>query len=394
MGRDGRGVRAASESSIEITFIYKGQRCRERVPLKPTTANLKRAEQHRAAIMHAIAAGNFDYAATFPDSKNAGKFADEPGSILKLGQFLESWLDRLKEQRLVASSTWDGYRKIVNHQLIPWFGDLSVSELKRKHVRDKLETLEATNKRLANIQSVLRSALSSAIDDEIIEINPLANWCFKRKEAPRVDETIDPFSPDEQAALISAANGQARNYIQFAIWTGMRTSEIVALNWTDIDFLRGVVVVNKALTQSADAPEVTKTAAGTREVKLLGPALEAIQSQKSFTYLKGEEIFQNPNHNARWKGDEPIRQTMWNHVIKRSGVRYRNPYQTRHTYASMMLSAGEHPMWVAKQMGHSDWTMIAKVYGKWMPAADKNAGGKAETIFGYAGLKKANDAGQ
>ncbi len=43
----------------------------------------------------------------------------------------------------------------------------------------------------------------------------------------------------------------------------------------------------------------------------------------------------------------------------------------------MMLSAGEHPMWVAKQMGHSDWTMIARVYGRWMPYWDDIAGTKA-----------------
>lgn len=50
-------------------------------------------------------------------------------------------------------------------------------------------------------------------------------------------------------------------------------------------------------------------------------------------------------------------------ALKKAGVRYRRPYQTRHTFASMLLSAGEHPMWVAQQMGHSDWTMIAQVYG-------------------------------
>lgn len=47
----------------------------------------------------------------------------------------------------------------------------------------------------------------------------------------------------------------------------------------------------------------------------------------------------------------------------------------------MMLSAGEHPMWVANQMGHADWTMIAKIYGKWMPDASPDAGSKAEAIF-------------
>lgn len=38
-------------------------------------------------------------------------------------------------------------------------------------------------------------------------------------------------------------------------------------------------------------------------------------------------------------------------------------------------------MWVAKQMGHRDWTMIARVYGRWMPAMGNNAGSKAESVF-------------
>ena len=47
----------------------------------------------------------------------------------------------------------------------------------------------------------------------------------------------------------------------------------------------------------------------------------------------------------------------------------------------MMLSAGEHPMWVAKQMGHASWLMIAQVYGRWMPSADVTAGNKAEELW-------------
>ncbi len=59
--------------------------------------------------------------------------------------------------------------------------------------------------------------------------------------------------------------------------------------------------------------------------------------------------------------------TAWVHTIKRAGIRYRNPYQTRHTYASMMLSGGENIMWVASQMGHVDTEMVMKTYGKWIP---------------------------
>lgn len=380
MGRDGRGVKGASESSIEITFMYKGTRCRERIALKPTTANLKRAENHRAAILHAITTNSFDYAATFPNSPNAAKYADQKGDVETLGAYLEQWLTSQKQQ--VKDSTFNGYRKIVDGQLIPWFGHLMISAIRTKNVKEKLAPYDATNKTLANIQSVLRKALADAVEDDLIETNPLAGWCYSKKEEVKKGDDVDPFTKDEQAAILANATGQARNFIQFALWTGMRTSELVALDWGDIDFLRGVVMVSRAMTQQSDEAEVPKTAAGKREIKLLAGALEALQAQKAHTWLAGAEIFQNPNKGERWAGDQPIRKTMWTYVLKRAGVRYRYPYQTRHTYASMMLSAGEHPMWVARQMGHADWTMIARVYGRWMPDADTLAGSRAESIYG------------
>ncbi|MBF9244613.1 DUF3596 domain-containing protein [Pseudomonas syringae pv. tomato] len=386
MGRDGRGVRAVSDTSIEITFMYRGVRCRERITLKPSPTNLKKAEQHKAAIEHAISIGGFDYSVTFPGSPRAAKFAPEANRETVAG-FLTRWLDGKK--RHVSSSTFDGYRKIVELRLVPALGERMVVELKRKDVRDWLSTLEVSNKTLSNIQSCLRSALNDAAEEELIDVNPLAGWTYSRKEAPAKDDDVDPFSPEEQQAVLAALSGQARNMMQFALWTGLRTSELVALDWGDIDWLREEVMVSRAMTQAAKGQaEVTKTAAGRRSVKLLRPAMEALKAQKAHTFLADAEVFQNPRTLERWAGDGPIRKTMWVPAMKKAGVRYRRPYQTRHTYASMMLSAGEHPMWVAKQMGHTDWTMIARVYGRWMPVSEDSAGKKATAAFAPSNEKK------
>jgi integrase len=125
-------------------------------------------------------------------------------------------------------------------------------------------------------------------------------------------EDIDPFSTNERRAILAALDGQTRNLVQFAFWTGLRTSELCALDWTDIDWVRGVVRVSRALTQGMEEPaESTKTLAGRREVKLLGPASEALRAQKSYTFVKGAEVFQNPNTRERCTGDKTIRQGMW-----------------------------------------------------------------------------------
>ena len=64
--------------------------------------------------------------------------------------------------------------------------------------------------------------------------------------------------------------------------------------------------------------------------------------------------------------DQAIRKVVWTPALQRANVKYRTPYQTRHTFASMLLSRGENPLWVANQMGHKDWGMIRKTYGRWI----------------------------
>jgi integrase len=387
------GVRIASESTIEIDFRLNGKRCRERIKLEPTPANLRRAAQHRAAILAAIDAGTFDYATTFPGSKRAPQLTAVPGRALTVTAYLERWLDRRRPT--LKSSTWGGYNKIINGHLIPAFGARMLADLTRTEIKTWAAKLTAGNKAIANITSVLRAALQEAFEDELIESNPLAGWVYRKTEPPRESDEVDPFTAEEQAAILAALDGQGRNLIQFALWTGLRTSELVALTWADVDWRRGVIQIRRAQTQAArhTGPETTKTRSGLREVKILPPALEALTLQKPWTWLKGEEVFQNPRTRERWAGDQPIRKTLWTHALKRADVRYRNPYQTRHTYASMMLSAGEHPLWVAQQMGHADWGMIRRIYGKWMPDADTQAGSRAVEMFGGGGAGKKTKTG-
>ncbi len=96
-------------------------------------------------------------------------------------------------------------------------------------------------------------------------------------------------------------------------------------------------------------------------------AREALLDQLSYTEKLKETVFHNPRHNQPWKDDQAIRKTVWIPALERAGIKYRNPYQTRHTFASTLLSRGEHHMQVAEEMGHKDWGQIRKSYGRYIP---------------------------
>lgn len=378
MGREGSGVRKVSDTSIQIEFLYKGQRCRERIKFNPATTPtpvaLKKAELHRSAILHSIAVGTFDYAGTFPDSKHLKKL-EEPNDIL-LDRWLDVWLDQ-KEEHLKAS-TYDGYAKRIR-QLKQAFGKIKVVNLTEEDVRRFCKSMKVTNKTISNLVSPLRLAMEDARTKGLIAVNPLEGFEFVRNEVVRDEHVLDPFSIGEESRILEACTGHTRNLFRFAFWTGMRTSEMVALTWEDIDFTGDRVFIRRAKTQKARKAETTKTRAGTRIIRLLKPARAALESQLELTGPAGI-IFWNPYDNLPWKGDQPIRK-LWTIVLKRAGVRYRRPYQTRHTFASRMLSAGEPLAWLSNHLGHSSVTMTESVYAKYITGTHPDAGNKAVELF-------------
>ena len=89
---------------------------------------------------------------------------------------------------------------------------------------------------------------------------------------------------------MAAARGETWPQLQFSFWTGLRPSELIALEWGDIDWIAGEIRIVRAKTRAAKEPESTKTLAGRRTVKLLAPAREALLKQKELTFLAGGRV--------------------------------------------------------------------------------------------------------
>lgn len=93
----------------------------------------------------------------------------------------------------------------------------------------------------------------------------------------------------------------------------------------------------------AGEEKLPKTAAGVRDVDLSDDAISALIAQKQASFEAGQQIWLNPRTGEPWKTDAQIRKTLWQPLCTRAGVRYRNPYQCRHTFASALLTEGANP---------------------------------------------------
>lgn len=360
----GRGIEVRDDA-IRLSFYFDGKRYRRTLyvgdkPMRATQANLKHAARVASEIRAKIKAGEFVMAEYFPE--------DGEGGPTTLAKGLDTWLSAQR----IEGSTKAGYTAAVNfwkhasyHEtdLMLAMGPVPLRQLKLSHILTALARRpELSGKTVNNYVSVLRGALELAVKDKIIRENladevPSAKW---QRDPP------DPFTAQERNKIIAQAAakhpGHVANMIRFWMWSGLRTSELIALRWANVDLADGTVLVKEAKVRKERKATKTNVA---RLVRLNSEARAALTAQKALTYLKGEEVFQDPRHSKAWDTEASFRKVFWVPMLKALGIRYRRPYQCRHTYATAMLMAKMNPAMCAKQLGH-DVKVFLTIYAKWI----------------------------
>ena len=363
----------ARSETIRIVFQYRGKRCREALKLEHTKQNIAYAQRRRGEIINAIERGTFVYHEFFPDSQTAKKFAlenaQQPGpaaAAATVGELLREYLAIARNN--LALSSYNCYQQVAKDHLFPKWDATLASDLSPREIRKWIMTLSGKRKTVQLILTPIRNAIDLAVNDEIIESNPFDSIKLGKLLAREQRASVfkaDPFDIDEIEKILSACEReQERNMFLCAFLTGMRPSEYIALQWPAVDFDRHQVAVEGAFVDG-EMKDTAKTLKGLRAIDMRVGTLEALQAQEQYTRADGGLVFLNPLYGKQWAGDKPIHRR-WRRLLATAGVRYRNPYQTRHTFASNLLMLGAIPLYVATQMGHADTTMVVRTYGKWI----------------------------
>ena len=332
-GKEYKGVSKKSETSLRVSFSYRGKQHQEAFERDP---NKIESWQELADIVidikREVRDGDFDYARWFPKSSSAAKYKPTRGALLKdyLVYYHEKRVDGIPQlgKKPLATSSYAYIKRTIKGILTPAFGNLCVDELTADHVYKWAAKYgkTCTTITLSNIISPLRVALDLAIFEKIITTNPIKSITLYGLPRAKKSKKHDPFDRDEIKHILLACSGQLHNYIRFAFFTGMRPSEIVALTWDDYNAALKTMEVDKALTDTDTVAGECKTYASNRTVYLSPTAIYALECQKMHTKLQGKEIFNNPYTGKSWKGSVQIRQR-WMTLLNKAKVRYRKPYQ-------------------------------------------------------------------
>ena len=182
----------------------------------------------------------------------------------------------------------------------------------------------------------LKTLFSKAVEWGRIEVNPAAR--VKKLKEPPGRETI--LTEDQARRLIEAASLDFRPVLIVALGTAMRRGEILALRWTDLDLVRGIVTVANSKSGRSRKIPMSGTVAA---------ALGAIAH-------RGEFVFWNPETKTQIKDVK----TAWAAACARAkitGVRF---HDCRHTALTWMLRSGADIVSVSKIAGHASIVMTQR----------------------------------
>lgn len=378
-------------------FQWAGKRRREQTALDDTPPNRKRAEQVLRALSVDIDRGEFDYGKYFPNSRFAVELAESgtANALLQKGvntaaegmvetplfhDFAETWFTE-NEVRW-RRTTRDMMRLIVDKQLAPVFGDRAVVAITRADVLafraefakrpGKKKGATLSPKTVNDTVGVLKSIL-----DEAAARYGFTSPCqsLKRLKVPKSDVT--PFTLDEVRLLIATCRADYRDYITVRAFTGMRTGEVSGLKWPCVDFERREILVRETFTHGKQ--DTTKTSSSVREIAMSPPVHDALKRLYELTNDKKGYVF--ANRNGQPFDNHNFTNRVWYPLLRLLGLDRRRPYQLRHTCATLWLSAGENPLWIARQLGHSSVEMLFRVYARWVKDITRNDGAAFEKLL-------------
>jgi integrase len=366
-------VLKADKARLVLDFSHQGIRRREYLGLDDTKEGCTKARRIKMQIDGELVAGTFDPVKWFPRSKWAQQLvASQPVAAdtapPTFGAFAREWVER---QKVFGSQAHYLDRKsLLETHLLPFFGAersmlaFTIEDVERFVVHLKtlpgLKAAALSHVRINKARNLLRALLDRAVKHGWLRDNPVLE--VRRLREDPAD--IDPLSWKEVRLLLDKGfthDSEMRRFYTVALFTGLRTSELIGLKWTDLDWTSEppTAHIKRSFTKH-DGEHLTKTPGSARAVDLRPQVVRALSEQKAASRLKSEFIFCNSIGGPLDRDN--VMNRVWYPALKRAEIKARKPYQTRHTFATLALSAGEEIGWVAKQLGHTNTAMVVRHY--------------------------------
>jgi len=261
--------------------------------------------------------------------------------------------------------TYKEIENIVINQLYPIFGkNTKIDTISRGMIKEWADKklLTTTPQRVKKLIGILSAIIDIAVDYEHIDENPAKKIKLPKNRPVR---TMQPFSPNEVNLLLKNADRWFRNLLAFLFYTGVRTGEMLAVTWSDIDFDNLTIRINKSKRHGVLS--TPKTPNAIRKIPIFKPLIPYLLDQKELAKTaKTLNVFFNPRTKREFFGAKHLHND-WKRLLEKCNLEYKVIYNTRHTFAINMIKAGVNIADVSQMLGHKNIRETLERYAKFLP---------------------------
>jgi integrase len=295
--------------------------------------------------------------------------ADSIGLETLVMTLVDQHIERLTEDGR-SPRTLDTYRYTAT-KLTKFMAGVKVGEASAARLDAALRSMRTAHGAVMARQSrtLLRGALQLAVLNSVLGTNPVRDvQAIKSKEQPRGAQALTADQLRDLLTKLRASKTcrerDLTDPITLLIATGLRRSELLALQWTDFDAGAGTIsVTGKVIREKAKGlvrVDETKTAAGRRVIPLPAFAIATLTERRSLPYL-GQQSVIFPSTNGTLRDPDNFA-GQWRRIRDELGVPDISSHSFRKTVATLIDDAGLSARIGADHLGHAKVSMTQDRY--------------------------------
>src|SRR6201998_538780 len=270
------------------------------------------------------------------------------------------------EAPLKSFSTREGYKRMLDNQVIPKWGDCGLAEIRSIEVENWLRKLPRKDGKPASpatkskIKNVMSDIFSHAIRYGWTSHNPIT---AVRTSAKRLRDP-DILTPEEFQGLLGELGQRERLLVLLAGTTGLRRGELIALCWEDIDFAKNIVNITHAIWHNVEGE--TKTSASRNPVPLQPLMMDELNRWRKSSLYRSDQDYIFPS--IQKNGTQPLQPEMVlrRHIrpaLARMGVTKKIGWHSfRHGFSNLLRENGVDVKVAQELLRHANSRITLDIY--------------------------------
>jgi integrase len=257
------------------------------------------------------------------------------------------YLHYIEHDRERKPSTVQGYRWIVDAQILPTFAAMRLEDVTSEHVERWLAGMGRKASTRTKALVILHGIFQRARKVHKLPANPVSDV---EKPPQTRSGDIDVYSPEEVWALVrAAASEQDGATFLMAAFTGLRLGELIALHWRDVDFTGSIVRVRASYAGGA---LTTPKSGKVRSVPLAPEVAKALARLSQREHFTGDDDLVFVGEAGSYLDGSALRRR-YKSALTKAGLRPLRFHDLRHTFGTRMIAKADIRR-VQEWMGHAD----------------------------------------